>query len=362
MKIVRRQSLAEITADCIRDGIVQGRWKGHLPGVRPLAEEFSVSKETLRAALDLLQQEGLLSCQGAGRFRKILQAPIHSRESQNKVLRVAVLLRFPLSQLSALSQGHVLALMHEIRMVGHHSFIVPKYLKHPGRDGLALRNLVAEAKADAWVIYSASYEVLSWFAQQKLPFFALGGHPMGLPISCARSDLTSAIDDAVSNLVRLGHRRIVFITGEKWLHPKPNAAAQNFVESMHSHGLAVTDYNMPHWRMSRDGLEGLLESLFRTTPPTAFLIIEPSWTVATLGWLLKRHLRVPEDVSLIAVLPDPALKYWNPTLAHFHWATAPHIQHALKWLRCHIEGSKPPGHKKVAVTFVHGESIGPAVK
>lgn len=299
--------MVEITAASIRRCIQEGRWQGQLPGVRPLAEEFSVSKDTVRAALALLQKENLLAAGGAGRFREILGTG-HPSPATGRVLRVALLLRLPLEQLSALSQGHMLALLHEVRMAGHHAFVAPRYLKHPGKYGRLLEKLVAETQADAWVAYSASHEVLAWFAEHQIPIFALGGHPMALDIPWACSDLTRAMQDTVARLVNLGHRRIVLITSEKWLKPKTNAAALAFSECLRAHGLNVTDYNLPDWPKTRDGLEGLLHSLFQTTPPTALLILDPSWTVATLGWLLKKNISVPQQVSVISLMPDPALK------------------------------------------------------
>lgn len=357
MNPIPRPSLVEATAGQLRRCIQEGRWQGWLPGVRPLAEEFMVSKETLRAALAILEKERILAPGNAGRLRQIL-TPGRSTPAGKQHLRVALLLRHPLQQLNALSQGHMLALLHEIRQAGHQAFVAKRHPKAPGKDGAVLRRLVEETQADAWILYSAGHEALAWFAQQKLPVFALGGHPLTLDIPWACSDLTNAIQDALADLVAHGHRRIVLITSEKWLKPTPNTAALVFAKGMQAHGLSVTDYNLPNWVESSEGLEALLKGLFSATPPTALIVFAPSWTVATLGWLLRQGLRVPEDVSLISILPDPALSFWNPPVAHFQWLTAPHIHHALKWLRTLVEGKKTPGARPVAVTYVRGGTVG----
>jgi LacI family transcriptional regulator len=359
MKPIVRPSLVEVTAEHLRQGIREGRWQHQLPGVRPLAIEFSVSKETVRAALSLLEKERWVSCQGAGRFRQILSSPPTLQEGRG-TLRVAILLRLPLERLSALSQGHMVALMHEVRMAGHQAFVASRYPRTPGKDGTTLKRLVAETQADAWIAYSASHEVLAWFASQRLPVFALGGHPKDLDIPWACSDQSEALQSAVTSLVAKGHRRIVLITSDKWLRPKTNASALVFANCLRAQGLSVTDYNLPYWDMTPEGLEQLLSSLFHTTPPTALLIQEPAWTVATLGWLLQRGLNVPEDVSLVSLQPDPALHFWRPAIAHFHWLTAPHIHHAMKWLRSLVEGSAHPGSRRVRVTFVAEGTVGVA--
>jgi DNA-binding LacI/PurR family transcriptional regulator len=358
MSAILRPSLVEITLDHLRRGITEGRWKDHLPGVRPLADELAVSKETLRAALAQLEHTGEVRCLGAGRHRRIMKAPTPTPIAQ-KVLRVAILLRLPLEAQNSISQSLIQKIIHEIGLAGHHAFISDKYVKQPGPEGRTLKKLVAASRADAWIAYGPSFEVLAWFVRHGVPIFSIGGHPIGMSIPCARSDLDLAMNDAVDALVAHRHRRIVLITTEKWLRPRRNGSALAFCAAMERHGLAVSDYNLPDWEKSAEGLEILLRTLFHTTPPTALIILEPAWTAATLGFLLRHGLRIPEHVSIINMLPDPVLKLWRPRLAHFHWRTTPHIQHAMKWLQSLVERTAFPPLKQVPVTFVADESIGP---
>ena len=48
------------------------------------------------------------------------------------------------------------------------------------------------------------------------------------------------------------------------------------------------------------GFERLMESLFINTPPTALIVDETCWFIAARGVLVRRSLRVPEQVSLVA--------------------------------------------------------------
>ena len=63
---LRRLPLVEQTALHLREGFQSGRWAAQLPGVVPLAEELLVSKDVLRAALKLLEEEGWIEDGGAG--------------------------------------------------------------------------------------------------------------------------------------------------------------------------------------------------------------------------------------------------------------------------------------------------------
>ena len=58
---IRKVSIAEQTAEHLREGIRSGRWAGELPGVLRLAADLEVSKGAVRDALHLLEGEGLLS-------------------------------------------------------------------------------------------------------------------------------------------------------------------------------------------------------------------------------------------------------------------------------------------------------------
>src|SRR6478672_3796285 len=71
MKPVYRLSIIELVTEHLRTGLSSGRWSGTLPGVPSLAKELVVSQHTVRAALRLLEAEGLLTGRGLGRSRDI---------------------------------------------------------------------------------------------------------------------------------------------------------------------------------------------------------------------------------------------------------------------------------------------------
>lgn len=62
----------EQVAAHLREGLLQGRWSGLLPGRQRLARELGVSGKIVEAALGLLELEGLLAGQGPRRRRGIV--------------------------------------------------------------------------------------------------------------------------------------------------------------------------------------------------------------------------------------------------------------------------------------------------
>ena len=65
-------TIAEQAARHIRSEILRGRWSETLPGLPTLAKELGINSKTVEAGLRILESEGILIGQGAGRRRRIV--------------------------------------------------------------------------------------------------------------------------------------------------------------------------------------------------------------------------------------------------------------------------------------------------
>jgi DNA-binding LacI/PurR family transcriptional regulator len=74
---------------------------------------------------------------------------------------------------------------------------------------------------------------------------------------------------------------------------------------MAEHGISTGAYNLPDWEEDLGGFHRLLHNLFQHTPPTALVVDESIFLVATMLFLQSRGLQVPKDVSLICTDGDP---------------------------------------------------------
>lgn len=93
MRPLSRLSLPEWVATHPREGIRQGRWRDSLPGVQRLAVVPDVARHTIRRALLIVEEEGLLSGRGPGRGRSI--SAVGGAEAFRQPLRVAILRHDP---------------------------------------------------------------------------------------------------------------------------------------------------------------------------------------------------------------------------------------------------------------------------
>jgi DNA-binding LacI/PurR family transcriptional regulator len=357
MHPLHRNSIAELCAEHLRKGLRSGRWREMLPGVARLAAEFDVSRDTIRAALRLLEAEGLLSAQGLGRCRSITAQAIGHR-----TLRVGMLLHDDLSDEQNKVGQVLLQIERDVRSKDHELFYLPKTQVQLGHDVGRITRMLGQHPADAWILVAGSYELLKWSTLQLTPCFALYGRALGLPVASVGPDKLSAYVSATRRLLELGHRRIVLIARKARRLPIPGKTEQAFLDELALHGVFAGDFNLPSWEETPEGFHQLLESLFRLTPPTAMIISETAQFIATMEFLARRRLHVPEQVSLVATGDDPAFAWCHSGIAHIKSDSKPMVRHVVRWVLSVKKGLPDRKPSVVPAQFIDGGSIGPAWK
>ena len=100
-------------------------------------------------------------------------------------------------------------------------FILSASLSELGMDVNRVASLVGETNADAWLVIAGSKEVLSWFANQRLPTFALFGRWGDSSIAGAGPSKAEAYREAVPENYSLVDIKELFF----W--PVPNGSSRN---------------------------------------------------------------------------------------------------------------------------------------
>lgn len=360
MKTLRRLTLAEQTAEHLRDGLRHGRWSGKLPGVLRLAQELGVSKLNVRTALRLLEMEGWLETNGPGRSRLIQN--VNSAKPTTKQLRFGILLNQRLGDENAKMQQTLLQIKQTIETAGHECVFSSESQSRLKGDVKRIAKLVESTPVDAWIVLAGPHELLHWFSQQPFPTYALGGGVHGLRMASAGTNIQEAQSKAVSHLIAMGHRRIVMICPKYWRKPHPGKIVTILREQLEEVGTSVSDYHLPDWEETPEGLQALLHSLFRITPPTTLLVVEPAHAVAVQAFLASRNLQVGRDVSLVCMIDDPALAWQRPSIAHYQVNDEVHIRHILRWVNSIERGCPDLGQKFTEAEFILGETIAPPTR
>lgn len=352
MSKLQIKSSAEQVSAHLRAELAAGRLRGVMPGVLRLEAELGVNRKTIDAALVQLEREGLLTAQGAGKRRLIVDCPVSSARS----LRVAMLLSEPAES----RLEYIVELHHELLAAGHITLYAPAAMTDLGMNVRRIARMVERTEADAWIVVAGSKEVLEWFAARPVPVLALFGRREGLPIAAVGPDKRTPMVAAARKLIQLGHRRIVLLVRSRRRLPQPGLAEQAFLTELAAGGVKPGEYNLPEWKETPEGLQQVLSSLFRFTPPTALLVDEPPLFAAAHQFLGTHGLRVPQDVSLICTDPDPSFTWCIPSIAHIRWDFAPVLNRVVRWAASTSKGR--PDHRQILTPaeFHPGGTMGPA--
>jgi DNA-binding LacI/PurR family transcriptional regulator len=346
-------SITDQVAAHLRAEILRGRWRGSMPGKHQLAVELGVNNKTVEAALRQLEKTGLLIPQGAGRTRRIRAR----RLAAARPLRIVLLLH---ERGDDRKVEHHIELLHGLREAGHLVGSAAQSLVDLRFDPGRVAALVRATKADAWIVCAGSRDVLEWFTRQPAPAFALFGQRAGLPIAAAGPDKPPAMTEATRCLLALGHRRVVLLSRKPRRRPTPAPSETAFLNALREKHIPVGDYNLPDWEETAAGFQRCLDSLFQVTPPTALIVDEASWFIAAMQFLLRRRIRVPQDVSLVCTDDSPAFACCEPPVACITWDSGPVIRRIIRWAANVSHGKADLRQTLTPSRFVPGGTIGPA--
>ncbi len=351
VKPLRILTASEQVAEHLRGELLKGHWGGRVPGLLSLAREFGVGKDTVEAAMRILEQERLLLVQGHGRRRVVATgcAP------QPRHLRIALLDYDPPGKTEQWT--HVL--LSRLNDAGHDTFFTEKCLTQMKMNVQQVERLVARTEADAWIVTAGSRGVLEWFAASGLPTMAFFGRRRGLPLAGVGPDQPQAMAGLARQLVRLGHRRIVLIVRRTRLLPGPGVSEQAFLAALEEAGLQTGSYNLPEWEETPRGLYRKLSALFAHTPPTALVVDESPLFAAVQQFVTRRRLLVPEDVSLACTDPSPDFEWQQPPVTHIRWDHRPIIRRIVSWADNVARGKDDRRQTHTKTEIIVGGTIGP---
>ena len=352
MPRIKTTTIPEQIATHLREGIASGRWMGVLPGRALLAEELGVSSRSVQKATTLLTKEGLLVSEGQGKRMRVC---LPDTGMEANPIRVGILCFNQADQ----GDQYFIELRHQLEEAGHIAVVPQQGLQELGMKVSRVARVVNATQADAWMVMSGSREVLQWFADQGIKVFAFAGRRFELPIAGTGPDKAGCYTQVVEHLVGLGHKRIVLLCRHHLRKPMPSLATRAFLEAMVNAGLPTGDYNLPEWDESPEGLETILDSLFKTTPPTAMMVDEPHVFHAAHHYLAQRQLRVPQDVSVVCTDGSPGFAWCRPSVAHIRWDYQPVVRRIMKWVGNVARGVEDTRQGFTKAHYVEGGTVGP---
>jgi DNA-binding transcriptional regulator YhcF (GntR family) len=352
-------SAIEQTTAHLRELVLADKWKGFLPGERPLSRQLGISRPTLREALKILEKEGLLS-HDTNRSRRVLPHVSIPDTHPRRITFVSGEDPFIQSASDQLLQNDLSTLLRQKGIQVDHLF-------HPSfdrsRPGKILESLVKPHPHHGWALWGVSRNVQNWFEENELPALVVGSSFPDVKLPSFDFDYHGVCRHATGNLIRLGHRRILLLMP---LQPKAGdlEGEAGFSEAIHQTNKPDVESRVIFVRKDPRDLQKKLKQVLQSpSPPTAILAYHGHMALTALTYCLATGHKVPADISIISRDPEPYLDLVYPRVCHYAHSSTVFANKLASLLAKLTSGAKVPPKKHLIVPhFVSAESTAPPPK
>lgn len=152
--------------------------------------------------------------------------------------------------------------------------------------------------------------------KNQVPSVVVPGFPADSPcrLASVNSDTFKSVQRAVTYLIQLGHRKIAFILG--------SLTSMFSIERFEAYKAAFRENGLsydPKYCVEsdfskKDGFRLMGELLDLQEPPTSVICINDNVTPGVLHQIKQRGLRIPEDISVVAIGSSDNLDLFEPPL------------------------------------------------
>ncbi len=313
--VPRRVSLAAQTASILRDEIKSGHWQQWLPGEHDLCARLHVSRVTVRAALRRLEQEGWLRAR-QGRRRDIA-IPRTPRRRAAANTRVILLTADPLLSLPAFAVFWVDGLREQLSDAGFQLEVHTSRSFYGARSSHALKALTDTTHPAAWVLYRSTFEMQRWFSANTLPCVITGSRHPGIELPSLDTDYRATCRHAAGQFLAHGHHRLVLLNPASGTRGELESE-EGFQEAVTRSAVAGVEAAVVRHDGTVAGICARLDAwLRRLAPPTGLLVSRPVHVLTVLGHLMRRGVRLPDDMALISRDDDSFLEHVLPSVARY---------------------------------------------
>lgn len=357
-----RRSLVDQAADHIRRGLLKDRWGGDIPPEKELVRELGVSRGTLRRALAVLFEEGILMQGGRGGRHKVVAKLRENGRGSGRADCAGNIVRIlspqPRIVLGDKTQFIFQIVSEELGRVGlnlefeHHAGLWK--LRRP--DSKMLK-ITARKDTACWLLYRSTEAIQKWFVNSGLPTVAIGGIYPGIPLANAEFDFVAVSRHAAGIFAARGRKRLVFLTVEK-ATAGDQASARAFEEAAVALGLHAETV------VFDDTVKGLclaIDKLLVGGPaPDGFLTGFSNHAPATIGHLNRRGYAVPKKACVISRMDSNVLEESIPTIARYQMDGERFSKTVARSILREVDAdwkSEPKSHV-IIPDFVDGESAG----
>jgi len=196
-----------------------------------------------------------------------------------------------------------------------YSLVLSNTDENPDREAASLGVMAAERAAG--VIIATTNEngsALRRFQDMGMAVVAIDRHIVDLPTDSVVVDNESASHEAVSHLVRLGHRRIAIVGGPSDAETA-RERSRGYERAMREARIPLQSELVCHGDFHEtSGLTVTRRLLDLPEPPTAIFAVNNLTTIGVLGALRERGVKLPDEMSVVGFDDLPTGELLDPPL------------------------------------------------
>lgn len=239
------------------------------------------------------------------------------------------------------------------RMVGSPYHVVVDYMDEDGNEVLRALQLCREKKPRGLLFMGGNRRhFVEYFGRIDVPCVLVTNDASGLPFQnlssvCSNDDL--AVRELMDGLIRMGHRKIAVIGGDRQISDTTRRRLQGCMAAFKAHQVDFDpeqDYEAIRFS-SADGYKAAEALLSRNRNYTAIFCMADVIAMGAIRALSDHGLRVPEDVSVVGFDGLPIGDFTVPRLATVSQSVKVLAQRSVELLTQSIEGTPTPIHEVV---------------
>ena len=348
-----------------RERILDGRLSvgTRLPTDDELADLYQISRDTVRQALALLANEGLIErVQGRGTF--VIQPRSNGGAvTQPKQKQIGLVLNRTLR--THLTMNLLVGVEQAAKSHGYNvSFTYAE-----GEQDQQARD-IARLQANhvlgmiIWAMGDTTHDAsILQLQTDQFPLVLIDRYFPGLAIDYVGSDNTGGGYRATEHLLILGHRRIGFVFAQE-----ETLQTTSVYERWQGYCKALQKYEVPYdetlvvpdvRKLQSGAREGLVEFLQRPDRPSAIFAVNDFIALDVLQAARAIHLRIPEDLAVVGFDDQEFAAHVHPPLTTIKQQFIDIGLRAGTLLINRIEGiAGPPKHIELPTNLIIRESCG----
>lgn len=308
----RRHSLIDETAAVLRQRLDEGEWSLHLPGEIELGSLLQVGRNTLRAALAILEREGRLSTTKGSRRQIVVPATLKAQKKTVVLLMAKPERDFPPSTAQWIDDTRSRL---ENEDWTFRVMIEPAIYR--GNPKASLDSLVQASPGTVWILHRSTPAMQRWFQDRGERTILAGSRHEGIHLPQVEIDYRAVSRHAAGRFLSRGHRRLAILRPEG-----PFAGDAECVTAFREGAERADSVLDLRCRAGTTEVTKVLrKAMSGPAPPTALYVLHSDHCLTALTYLQQEGIAIPGDLSLICREDAPYLELLCPEPARYRHST-----------------------------------------